>query len=253
MTVHGIDRFREAFEPFGDSYALIGGSACDLLFSREGLPFRATKDLDVVILADRPNREFGEALWAFIDSGGYTCGWRSSEEVHFYRFTAPKNAAYPVMIELFARRPGFLLHDERSDIGPLPVEEDVSSLSAILLDDDYFEFLMHGLDRVEGLSVVDAAHIIPLKARAHIDLWARKERGDHVNERDLRKHRKDVLRLLSLLPVGATFEVHERIRSDMRSFVEDVRGSQLRVDQLGIGMSLEEALGLLAAVYGLGD
>ncbi len=251
MSVHGIELFREAFEPFATSYALIGGSACDLLFDREGLRFRATKDLDIVVLSHRPSREFGEVFWDFVLKAGYTCGWRNSERVHFYRFTDPENVAYPAMIELFSRHPDFPLHDERAIVAPLPLEEDISSLSAIILDDDYFGFLADGLDRVEGLSVVDTAHIIPLKVRAHIDLSERKQRGDHVNERDLKKHRKDVLQLLSLLPAGMSVEVGGRIRADLRTFVDDMRDSGLRVDQLGLGMDLCEALQLLSTVYGL--
>ncbi len=245
MSVHGMALFHEAFAEFGDSYALIGGSACDLLFSQEGLRFRATKDLDVVLLADRPSRDFGKVMWGFIRRGGYRCGWRNDDEVHFYRFTEPQNPSFPAMIELFARHPAFPLHEEHSTIVPLPLEGDISSLSAILLDDAYFSFLS------EGLSVVDAGHLIPLKARAHVDLQDRKRRGEHVNERDLKKHRKDVFRLLAILPAGASVSLHPQIRADMNAFVEDARGSRLRVDQLGLGMGLDEALELLKAFYGL--
>ncbi|WP_242369346.1 hypothetical protein [Adlercreutzia muris] len=251
MSVHGMALFHEAFAEFGDSYALIGGSACDLLFSQEGLRFRATKDLDVVLLADRPSRDFGKVMWGFIRRGGYRCGWRNDDEVHFYRFTEPQNPSFPAMIELFARHPAFPLHEEHSTIVPLPLEGDISSLSAILLDDAYFSFLSQGLAKVEGLSVVDAGHLIPLKARAHVDLQDRKRRGEHVNERDLKKHRKDVFRLLAILPAGASVSLHPQIRADMNAFVEDARGSRLRVDQLGLGMGLDEALELLKAFYGL--
>ena len=98
---------------------------------------------------------------------------------------------------------------------------------------------------------MDAGHLIPLKARAHVDLQDRKRRGEHVNERDLKKHRKDVFRLLAILPAGASVSLHPQIRADMNAFVEDARGSRLRVDQLGLGMGLDEALELLKAFYGL--
>lgn len=74
MTVYGMDKFREAFADVPDSYALIGGSACDLIMADIGLSFRATKDLDIVMLADRPAHEFGQALWNFVRDGGYECG-----------------------------------------------------------------------------------------------------------------------------------------------------------------------------------
>lgn len=46
----GIDKFRERFVGREDEYVLIGGGACDLLFGEAGQNFRATKDLDLVLL-----------------------------------------------------------------------------------------------------------------------------------------------------------------------------------------------------------
>lgn len=42
MSVHGIELFKERFAGLKGQYALIGGSACDLIFSSQGLEFRAT-------------------------------------------------------------------------------------------------------------------------------------------------------------------------------------------------------------------
>ena len=47
--VIGIDKFRDHFAGYEDQYALIGGAACDLIFTDAGLEFRSTKDLDVVL------------------------------------------------------------------------------------------------------------------------------------------------------------------------------------------------------------
>lgn len=251
MSVRGMDVFKERFADFENHYALIGGSACDLIFSKQGLLFRATKDFDIVVLANRPAKEFAQTLWAFIKDGGYTCGWSNSDGVHFYRFTNPINDVFPHMIELFARHPDFPLHDEASEIAPLSLDKDVSSLSAILLNDAYYGFLTQGLDRVDGISVVDAAHIIPLKARAHVDLHDRKLAGQHVNEGDLKKHKKDVLRLIALIPRGIQIQLDQEIKDDMGRFVKEMRVDGVRVDQLGIGMTLEQALIVLEAVYRL--
>ena len=57
MSVQGMELFKERFADFPDRYALIGGSACDLIFASRGLQFRRTKDLDIVILADRPAKD----------------------------------------------------------------------------------------------------------------------------------------------------------------------------------------------------
>ena len=42
--VRGIDSFRDWFQGYEDQYAIIGGTACDLLMTDEGLDFRATKN-----------------------------------------------------------------------------------------------------------------------------------------------------------------------------------------------------------------
>ena len=41
-----------AFRRDEESYALIGAAACDILFGEVGLPFRATKDFDIVLCVD---------------------------------------------------------------------------------------------------------------------------------------------------------------------------------------------------------
>ena len=56
--VKGISRFREYFTELNDHYALIGGTACYILFEESGLNFRATKDLDVVLLSENINENF---------------------------------------------------------------------------------------------------------------------------------------------------------------------------------------------------
>lgn len=46
--VYGLKKFKEYFEEHLHQYVFIGGTACDILMTDIGVPFRATKDLDVV-------------------------------------------------------------------------------------------------------------------------------------------------------------------------------------------------------------
>ena len=64
--MRGIDKFRERFKDREDEYVLIGGGACDLLFDEAGQSFRATKDLDLVLLVEALTPEFGRTFWSFI-------------------------------------------------------------------------------------------------------------------------------------------------------------------------------------------
>ena len=61
----------------------------------------------------------------------------------------------------------------------------------ILLNEDYYKFLLSGRTEVEHIPVLNAEHIVPFKMKAWLDLKRQKENGAHVNSRDLRKHRLD--------------------------------------------------------------
>ncbi len=56
--VVGLDRFRQHFHGMEASYVLIGGAACDAWMARSGLPFRATRDLDIVLVVEAIKPEF---------------------------------------------------------------------------------------------------------------------------------------------------------------------------------------------------
>jgi hypothetical protein len=132
--IHGLDKFREHFAGFGDRYVLIGGAAADLVMDEAGVAFRATKDFDIVLCVEALDASFAKAFWAFVEAGGYQNQQRSTGKKIFYRFNAPKDEAYPFMLELFSRAPDTLVLGDDSHLTPIPIDEDVSSLSAILLD-----------------------------------------------------------------------------------------------------------------------
>lgn len=50
--VKGIEVFRKYFAEFADQYVLIGGAACDISFGNSDIAFRATKDLDMVLIVE---------------------------------------------------------------------------------------------------------------------------------------------------------------------------------------------------------
>ena len=50
--VRGLDRFKEHMVGLEDSYAVIGGTACEVLLEDADLEFRATKDIDMVLLVE---------------------------------------------------------------------------------------------------------------------------------------------------------------------------------------------------------
>ena len=56
--VRGIESFRDWFHDYEDQYVIIGGTACDLLMTEEGLDFRATKDIDMVLIIEISNADY---------------------------------------------------------------------------------------------------------------------------------------------------------------------------------------------------
>lgn len=249
--VIGMEVFRKAFKGYENCYTIIGGTACDILMSRVNLDFRATKDIDMILLIENQLEEFGEVFWKFIKAGGYRCGWKSSEQLHFYRFTEPKNTDYPVMIELFSRAPGYQLHNSDMVITPLHISDEVSSLSAIMLNEDYYEFMMNGRKVVDGVGILGAEHLIPFKMRAWIDLNRRKEEGEHVNSKDIKKHKNDVFRLMNLINPEEVIETSETIKQDIRQFISQMTDERINMTNIGLDMELEAALDVLRRVYGL--
>ena len=169
--VPGIDSFREKFQDYTDYYTIIGGTACDILLSEADLPFRATKDIDMILIMEDNFPEFASVFWEYIKEGGYKCGWKNEQNMHFYRFTEGK-FGYPTMIELFSRKPGYHLEIEEGII-PIHIDDDTSSLSAILLNDDFYKFMMSGRRVVDGIGVLGAEYLIPFKMYAWINLLDR--------------------------------------------------------------------------------
>ena len=159
--VTGIHSFIEWFRGYEEYYTIIGGTACDILMSEAGLDFRATKDIDLVIIVEAVNVDFGKQFWEYITNAEYEHCNKSTGKPQFYRFMHPKSNNYPAMIELFSRKPDILGSPLETVLTPLPIDDEISSLSAILLDEDYYEFLKQGRRTVSGVSILDAGHLIP--------------------------------------------------------------------------------------------
>jgi len=218
-VVRGLDVFRDRFRPFERSFILIGGAACDEWFTRQGLAFRATKDLDVVLLVEVLDREFVAAMRAFIEEGGYEIRQRAEGSPFLYRFAKPRDDRFPAMIELFSRNPeNFDLADGQVII-PVQVDPGQHSLSAILLDEAYYHVIRAHFEERDGLRFGTVAALIPLKAYAWLDLSARKERGENIDSRDIDKHRNDVFRLAATLPGEPGPELPQSVLDDLNRFL----------------------------------
>ena len=244
MEIKGIKKFKEYFGKNENQYVLIGGVACSLLLNDAGLDFRTTKDFDIVIIIEALDESFGREIWKFINDGEYEIRQRSNNKPVFYRFKNPKNNMFPSEIELFSKS-NFILENS---IMQIYISDDVSSLSAILLDDDYYEFLKTGLSNIDDIQILNYTHLIPFKIKAWLDLSKRKNDGEEIDSKKINKHKNDVLRLSQLLN-NVKIETSDSIKNDIRTFVSNIEKEKIDYSQLKITGSLTKTLDKIKEVY----
>ena len=222
--VIGLKAFAAAFAGLEDRYVLIGGAAAHLRFRSVGLEFRTTRDLDLVLTIDALGTDFPNRFWAFIEDGDYEIRQRTDGSPIKYRFMKPSRAGFPHMIELFAD--ASFASDPAAEITPVPIDGEHSNLSAILLDEAYREVTARHRSVVEGVSCLTARGLILLKASAWLDLTARREAGERIDSRDIKKHRNDGFRLAQLLDETDSPSVPPGPLEDLRLFLETDGGHQ---------------------------
>jgi hypothetical protein len=218
--VRGLDLFRDRFREFEGSFILIGGAACDEWFVSLGLEFRATKDLDIVLIIEVLDPRLTAALRAFIADGAYEVRQRTDGIPILYRFAKPQSEKFPFMLEFFSRKPDEFDLEEGQEIVPLGGDTGQHSLSAILLDRDYYLLIQTHANVREGLRVANATALIPLKARAWLDLTKRKAAGEDIDSKSIGKHRSDVFRLAATLANEPGPQLPQTITDDLATFLD---------------------------------
>lgn len=247
--VKGIENFKKWFQGYEEQYVIIGGTACDLLLDSVGTEFRATKDIDIVLIIEAVTPEFGKQFWEYVKAGGYEHCNRSTGKAQFYRFTHPKDKAFPFMIELFTKQAEKIVLPEGAVITPLPMDDDISSLSAILLDEAYYDLMRKGAVKIDGVTILDAGYLILFKAKAWLDLAERKANGERVDSKDVRKHKNDIYRLSVLLGDDVRILVNDVVYSDLQEFLEKIAREDVALEQFGIHRTKEQILDALSKAY----
>lgn len=250
--ITGFTKFKEKFQGFENQYVVIGGTACELLMENEDMAFRATKDIDIVLVIESITAEFGKAFWEYIKEAEYEHKNKSTGNTQFYRFVSPKNKEYPFMIEIFSKKPEFIALDKNAVLTPLPIDDEISSLSAILLNDAYYDLLKDGQVILDGISVLKEVCLIPFKAKAWLDLTERKEKGETVDSKNIKKHKNDVFRLSQLIAAESRQLLNGEIAADMDRFLNEMEKETVDLKALGIrGFSQKSIINLLRNCYGI--
>ena len=220
--VNGIKKFKERFQGFENQYVIIGGTACDLIMENEELAFRATKDIDIVLIVESITAEFGRQFWEYVKEAGYE---------HLNKSTG--NDAV---------------------LTPLPIDDEISSLSAILLNESYYELLKTGQMMIDGIPVLSPTCLIPFKAKAWLDLKERRANGEKIDSKNIKKHKNDVFRLAQLITADTRKLLSSEVAEDMTKFLSEITDEQVDLKSLGIrGTEKQKMLDMLYQCYGLTD
>jgi len=246
--VIGLSTFQRFFADFTDDYILIGGSACDINLAQQELAFRATRDLDIVLCVEARDSQFIHTFWDFIRAGKYAIGEKSTGKKQFYRFKDPATSDFPYMLELFSRRPDMLNISDDSLLTPIPADDETSSLSAILLDDDYYEFIHNNRSIIDGLSVALPVALIVLKAKAWMDLSDRKSQGEKIDQKNINKHKNDIARLVPVVS-SDKLALSSSIQEEMQMFLSRYAEEQIDAKALRIPLSSDELKSVLASIF----
>ena len=214
--VRGLDTFRDWFEGYHGRHVIIGGTACNLVYARYGAPERATKDIDLVVLADAFDDDYYHRFVEFVREAGYEHRTRDGRN-ELYRFSKPTSDDFPVMVELLSRRPEVLAGIDKT-LGRFQTTDGNYSLSAILLDDDYYEMLGEGVEVIDGLPVLGLRHLPVFKMHAWCNLTREREAGLPVHVEEIRKHRSDVCKLCALIAPGERVELADSVREEVAGF-----------------------------------
>lgn len=154
------------------------------------------------------------------------------------------------MIEIFSRIENAFQSEDIGPCIPLPLGDEISSLSAILLNEDYYSMLLKEKNIVSGITVLSPVCLILFKAKAWLDLQERKTQGIHIDEKDIRKHKNDIMRLTSLLTGEERCELPEIVRLDMSLFIEKLSLEPVNLKSLNLpGVTFEDVLSVLKRIY----
>ncbi len=222
--VRGLAIFQQWFQNFEDQYVLIGGTAASITMTEAGLSFRGTKDLDIVLHVEVLTPAFGQKFWEFVEAGGYQQKEGDPEQKPcLYRFQKPQDEDFPHMLELFSRVPDGLSFVPPGHLTPIPMDEQISSLSAILLNDEYYQFVLDGRKSKHGMpSWVGEDRLIPLKAVAWLEMTERVRQGEVIDSKKINKHLTDIVQLSALLQPGQVIDLPEELRADLQAFAQAI-------------------------------
>jgi hypothetical protein len=139
---------------------------------------------------------------------------------------------------------------------PIPVEDGLASLSAILMDDDYYQFTIKNSDLINGLHIATTGALIALKTKAYLDLTERKANGANIDTLKINKHRNDVVRLLSIVSGDYQIDAPKSIKESLKQYIsllkeQDPEMKDILNDAGLVGIKHAELLDQINVIFSL--
>lgn len=234
----GLDKFVEYFEEYQSEYIVIGGLACDLLLNKELLKFRVTKDIDLVITVMEQGSDFISRFKKFVKDGNYDPYKKKDDKIVFHRFINKSENDFPKIIELFSASN----IDELKIQHVKPLSGDVTSMSAILLNEEYVDLLTNNTIIINKIRISNSIMTIILKIKAWKDLTILKNEGININSDDITKHKNDIFRLWQILIEKDEIKVSKTIINELNDIIDLLRKEEIDLKQLKIDGSKDKIL-----------
>lgn len=236
----------EYMQQYADDYILIGGNACLLNFENIGANFRATVDLDIVLITESTNDQFYEHLWGYILKHGYKGKvYRGSNAGGAaYRFIQPEDNRVPnvpAQIEFFSRKPDYFdtAVTKKPHITPIKTGQGVSNFSAILLDDDVYEFIRISRIPLRGISTVNLECLFGLKSVAWHSNQALFEENKINDKNTVLKHPQDMISIANVIEEPNTTFFPLQIFESLRHSKECLLSQDIRTELQATSTSID--------------
>ena len=230
-----------------DHYVVVGGFATIMLLDKELEGHgRATFDIDLVLLTIN-SVEISQRIKQYIKEGKYKVQIGEKNQYKYYRFVEPEEENFAKEIELFASNENDLELEDSQRIIPIDQEEGLYSLSAIMLDPEYFKMIKNNVDKSGRAPCTNTQATMMLKMSAFYDLKAK-------NDKKWKKHRRDILKLALILTGDEKIDLTGRMKEDFEVFIkhldEELDQKTIRSFSGGLPIVKEEVINTMKKVFG---
>lgn len=118
--------------------------------------------------------------------------------------------------------PGSVKIPDDRIVNSVDIDDEFSHLSAIMIDDDYYNFTIKHSLTLNGLRLASVEALVCLKAYAYINLLESRRQGSRVQQEQIDKHWRDVFRMIVLLPGSDKLNLPVKLRDDLRKFISEI-------------------------------